>query len=191
VFSTEEALSPGNRAELDRRLVLQTGVATALAAGGALALGGATAAIGRAARGSGQPPAAGGLTPQPPASQTPSTSGPADSSSASAAGPTASGTVIGTTSQVPVGQARQFTDPASGQPAWMVHPSGSVFVAFSAVCTHAGCPVQYDSANVQFVCPCHGGVYDARTGQVLQGPPPGPLPSIPVHVVAGQLRVDG
>jgi thiosulfate dehydrogenase [quinone] large subunit len=99
--------------------------------------------------------------------------------------------VIGTPSQVPVGQARQFTDPASGQPAWIVHPAGSTFVAFSAVCTHAGCPVQYDSANVQFVCPCHGGVYDAQTGKVLQGPPPAPLPSIPVQVVAGQLRVDG
>lgn len=98
--------------------------------------------------------------------------------------------MIGTVAQVPVGQARQFTDPASGNPAWMVHPSGSTFVAFSAVCTHAGCPVQYDQSNVQFVCPCHGGVYDARTGKVLQGPPPAPLPAIPVHVVAGQLRVD-
>jgi Rieske Fe-S protein len=72
----------------------------------------------------------------------------------------------------------------------VVHPSAGTFVAFSAVCTHAGCPVQYDQANVQFVCPCHGGLYDARTGQVLQGPPPAPLQRIPVQVVAGQLRVD-
>jgi Rieske Fe-S protein len=50
--------------------------------------------------------------------------------------------------------------------------------------------VQYDQSNTQFICPCHGGVYDARTGQVLQGPPPSPLPQIPVHVVAGQIRVD-
>jgi thiosulfate dehydrogenase (quinone) large subunit len=191
VFPTEEALSPGNRAELDRRLVLQTGVAAALAAGGALAIGAATAAIGRAARGTGRRPTANGLIPPTTATPTPATRGPADSPSPSAAGPTAGGTVIGTTSQVPVGQAREFTDPASGQPAWMVHPTGSTFVAFSAVCTHAGCSVQYDSANVQFVCPCHGGVYDARTGQVLQGPPPSPLPSIPVRVTAGQLRVDG
>ncbi|HEU5271900.1 MAG TPA: Rieske (2Fe-2S) protein [Jatrophihabitans sp.] len=99
--------------------------------------------------------------------------------------------MIGSTGDVPVGQARQFTDPASGQPAWMVHPAGSTFVAFSAVCTHAGCSVQYDSANVQFICPCHGGVYDARTGKVLQGPPPAPLPAIGVSVVSGQLRVDG
>ena len=44
---------------------------------------------------------------------------------------------------------------------------------------------------MHFDCPCHGGVYDARTGQVLQGPPPSPLPQITVRVVAGQLRVDG
>lgn len=54
----------------------------------------------------------------------------------------------------------------------------------------AGAAVQYDPSNVQFVCPCHGGVYDARTGAVLQGPPPAALQAIPVHLVAGQLRVD-
>jgi thiosulfate dehydrogenase [quinone] large subunit len=91
---------------------------------------------------------------------------------------------------VPVGQARSFTDPASGQPAWVVQPTSGTFVAFSAVCTHAGCPVQYDQSTTQFVCPCHGGVYDARTGQVLQGPPPRPLPRIPVRIVAAEIRVD-
>jgi Rieske Fe-S protein len=44
---------------------------------------------------------------------------------------------------------------------------------------------------MQFVCPCHGGVYNARTGAVLQGPPPAPLQPIAVRVVSGQLRVDG
>jgi thiosulfate dehydrogenase [quinone] large subunit len=91
---------------------------------------------------------------------------------------------------VPVGQAGQFTDPASGQPAWLVHPAAGTFVAFSAVCTHAGCTVQFSSSSMAFVCPCHGGTYDARTGKVLGGPPPSPLPSIPVHVVNGELRVD-
>jgi len=77
----------------------------------------------------------------------------------------------------------------AGSPAWVVHPSGNTFVAFSAICTHAGCTVQYDPSNIQFICPCHSGVYDARTGQVLQGPPPAPLPSIPVHVADGKIHV--
>jgi Rieske Fe-S protein len=50
--------------------------------------------------------------------------------------------------------------------------------------------VQYDASRVQFVCPCHGGIYDARTGRVLGGPPPSPLPRIPVRVVDSQIRVD-
>ena len=96
---------------------------------------------------------------------------------------------MATAASVPAGQAHSFTNPADGNPAWVVHTTGNTFVAFTAVCTHAGCPVQYDPSTVEFVCPCHGGVYDARTGKVLQGPPPAPLPPIPVHVVNGQIRV--
>ncbi len=100
------------------------------------------------------------------------------------------GSAIGASAAVSLGQGRSFTDPATGDPAWVVHASRSRFVAFDAVCTHAGCTVNYDPSGVRFVCPCHGGVYDARTGQVLQGPPPAPLRRIPVQVVGGQLRVE-
>jgi len=55
------------------------------------------------------------------------------------------------------------------------------------VCTHAGCGVGYDPSNEQFICPCHGGTYDAKTGQVLAGPPPAPLPKIPVTVTNGKV----
>jgi thiosulfate dehydrogenase [quinone] large subunit len=89
-----------------------------------------------------------------------------------------------------VGQAGRFTDPATGTEAFVVHTTDNTFVAFSAVCTHAGCTVQYDEGAGQFVCPCHGGRYDARTGRVLAGPPPSPLSEIPVHVLDGVIRVD-
>jgi len=98
--------------------------------------------------------------------------------------------VVAAASSVPVGRAISFTAP-DGNPAWVVHPSGDTFVAFSAVCTHLGCPVQYEPSTIEFICPCHGGVYDARNGQVLQGPPPMPLPSIAVKVVNGQIRIHG
>jgi thiosulfate dehydrogenase (quinone) large subunit len=184
------AATPAARAGIDRRTAIRTGTAAALAAGGALALGGTTAAIGRAAHGTGRRKAALGPVET-------STSAPAHRPASrtgrpsAAGGGSTAGTVIGTTSQVPVHQARAFTDPATGDPAWMVHPAGETFVAFNATCTHAGCPVQYDSSSVQFVCPCHGGIYDARTGAVLQGPPQTPLRPITVQVVSGQLRVDG
>jgi thiosulfate dehydrogenase [quinone] large subunit len=97
---------------------------------------------------------------------------------------------VGAAASVPVGQGLSFTNAADGNPAWVVHSSKSTFVAFSAICTHSGCTVQYDPATSEFTCPCHGGVYDARTGQVLQGPPPAPLPPIPVHVDNGEIRVN-
>ncbi len=191
IFPVGEPLTPANRAEIDRRTILNTGAAAAVTAAGALALGAITAVLGRLAGGTRHHanfalPA--GPEPSSPTapSRSPRTS---RSTSPAGSGATPTGTAIGPASAVPVGQARSFTDPASGNPAWIVHPTAATFVAFSAVCTHAGCPVQYEQSNVQFVCPCHGGVYDARTGQVLQGPPPSPLPQIPVHVVAGQIRV--
>lgn len=71
---------------------------------------------------------------------------------------------------------------------------GQVFVgrfggdirALSALCTHRGCPVGWQSGESQFVCPCHGGRFDA-TGSVLQGPPKTPLPTIAHHVEGADL----
>lgn len=183
--------APRVRAGVDRRTAIRTGTAAALAAVGAFALGGITAALGRAAHGTGHRPAALGPETAAPATPPPTRRPPSRAGRTSSGGGSGAGTAIGSTAQVPVRQARPFTDPATGDPAWMVHPSGETFVAFNAACTHAGCPVQFDSSRMQFVCPCHGGIYDARTGTVLQGPPPAPLQSIAVRVVAGQLRVDG
>lgn len=49
--------------------------------------------------------------------------------------------------------------------------SGNGYRALSATCTHLGCGVTWDDAKKQFLCPCHGGVFD-RSGKVLAGPPP-------------------
>lgn len=185
VFPTTEKLRPGLRAELDRRTLLLRARTAGIVAVAAASTGGLTAAFGRLAGGThkqqlGIPPAA--------ARPTPSAHSPGRTSQ-SAAKP-APGTAIGATSAVPVGDAARFTDPATGDPAWVVHPSTDRFVAFSAICTHAGCTVGFDRGGMQFVCPCHGGTFDAKTGQVSGGPPPSPLPAIPVHLANGQIRVD-
>jgi menaquinol-cytochrome c reductase iron-sulfur subunit len=52
-----------------------------------------------------------------------------------------------------------------------------------STCTHLGCRTRYDDATRHFVCPCHGGVYDAE-GAVLEGPPPAPLRRL-------EARIDG
>jgi thiosulfate dehydrogenase [quinone] large subunit len=71
---------------------------------------------------------------------------------------------------VPVGQAASFHDPANGDPAIVIRPQARAFVAFDAVCPHAGCTVQYDSSAKLIVCPCHGSRFNASTGAVEQGP---------------------
>lgn len=189
VFPVVERLRPDLASDLDRRTVLLRARAAGLLAVAAAAGGGLTAAIGRwvggtthgTSSGSQQLGASG--SPHPQASPTASTA-------PSHKRQPAPGVALGSASQVPAGQAGRFTDPKTGSPAYVVHPSGNTFVAFSAVCTHAGCTVRFDPSSMQFVCPCHGGTYDARTGRVTGGPPPAPLQSIPVHVVNGQIRVD-
>ena len=47
-------------------------------------------------------------------------------------------------------------------------------IVFSPTCSHLGCSVRWDDERKQFLCPCHGGVYDIN-GKVIEGPPPRPL----------------
>jgi thiosulfate dehydrogenase [quinone] large subunit len=181
IFAPDERPTLRESAALDRRTVLASAAGIAGAGIATAALAGVTAATGRALHNdttAGAPAAPRGPV-APPAkspSPTPSTS-------------SAPGTAIAKVTAIPVGQAKSFTDPATQSPAWLVHTGQASFVAFSAICTHAGCAVSYDPSNTVFICPCHGGVYDARTGKVLQGPPPAPLQAIGVQVADGEVRV--
>ena len=53
--------------------------------------------------------------------------------------------------------------------------------AFSAVCTHLNCTVQYNSDSSLIWCACHNGKFDLN-GQVISGPPPRPLEAYGVNV---------
>lgn len=54
-------------------------------------------------------------------------------------------------------------------------------VAFSAACTHMGCPVQLKGERLQ--CPCHFSMFDpAKNGQVYQGLATSYLPQIPLRI---------
>ena len=53
--------------------------------------------------------------------------------------------------------------------------------AFSAVCTHLDCTVQYKPDTSQIWCACHNGLYDLA-GNVVSGPPPRPLERFAVNV---------
>ncbi|MEV7627180.1 TQO small subunit DoxD [Actinoplanes sp. NPDC089786] len=91
------------------------------------------------------------------------------------------GTAIVPAVGLAIGAALKFTAPG-GTPAYLLHPAEDTFLAFSAACSHQGCPVEHTGDG--FRCPCHGGTYD-QEGRVTGGPPPAPLARIPVQVIDG------
>lgn len=60
-------------------------------------------------------------------------------------------------------------------------PKGD-YQSFNRVCTHLQCLVNYDPNSQTIQCPCHGSVYDARTGNVVSGPAPRALPTIKLEI---------
>ena len=70
-------------------------------------------------------------------------------------------------------------------------------VAYSAICSHAGCPVtewvkaQEGDKDV-FKCPCHNSEFDPRqSAQVVFGPAPRRLAALPIATADGSLIVAG
>ena len=64
------------------------------------------------------------------------------------------------------------------------------WLVFSTECTHVGCGVTWSAEKRQFLCPCHGGVFNAD-GTVHTPPPTRPLPRLEARVNAktNQLEV--
>ena len=98
---------------------------------------------------------------------------------------------VGDLAGVPDGEPTKF-EVAFPQDVWTaaqenlavyVVKSGENTKVFSNVCSHMQCPVRWETTLQQFLCPCHGGLYDIN-GANVGGPPPKPLPQY-VH------RIDG
>lgn len=71
--------------------------------------------------------------------------------------------------------------PFGTRPAILVRTPEGDLRAFTAVCSHLECTVQYKGDTSQIWCACHNGVYDL-SGNVVSGPPPRPLESFAVAV---------
>jgi ubiquinol-cytochrome c reductase iron-sulfur subunit len=71
--------------------------------------------------------------------------------------------------------------PDAGQP-----PSATDFVAYSKICTHAGCPVGlYRSSEHVLICPCHQSEFDVLDGaRPINGPAARSLPALPFRLEA-------
>ena len=74
------------------------------------------------------------------------------------------------------------------RPALLVRTSAGDLRAFSAVCTHLNCTVQYRPDLSHIWCACHNGHFDLN-GKNIAGPPPRPLEPYVVNVRENQMVV--
>ncbi len=71
-----------------------------------------------------------------------------------------------------------------------VAKTGGELYAFDDVCTHAGCSLsEGELSGTTIICPCHRGVFDITSGEVLEGPPPDPIDTYPVEVSGGEVFI--
>lgn len=86
------------------------------------------------------------------------------------------------TSDVPVGGGVVV----EGADVVVTQPAEGTFKCFSAVCTHQGCLVTGVEGG-EISCRCHGSVFSAEDGSVLDGPAEEPLEEFPVTVDGGEV----
>ena len=80
------------------------------------------------------------------------------------------------------GNSLNFHYPNESDTAILVRTKEGEYYAYGQKCTHLTCPVYYSKDHERLECPCHEGGFDARTGNVLYGPPPRPLDKVEVEV---------
>jgi Rieske Fe-S protein len=125
---------------------------TILTAGGLVLAGGALAACGGA-----------DSTATEAATGAPATGAPAAPATEAPATPVAG--ALASVSEIPVGGGVIVPEP----PIVITQPVAGTFKAFTAICPHQGCLVSEVAEN-EIVCPCHGSLFSAEDGAVVQGP---------------------
>ncbi len=97
-------------------------------------------------------------------------------------------TTVGNSSQLPVNQAINFHFPDDNSPCAMIRMGHAVpggvgpdkdIVAYSILCNHMGCPLNYDRPTRTFKCACHFSMFDSeKAGQMVTGQATEDLPRI-------------
>ena len=95
---------------------------------------------------------------------------------------------VGKAGGMPVNQAVNFSYPDASSPCVALRMGSAVpggvgpnkdIVAFSQLCTHMGCPVQYEGATKTFKCGCHFSIFDPENGgQMVCGQATEDLPKV-------------
>ncbi len=88
--------------------------------------------------------------------------------------------------ELPLNQPQQVVIRDVRRDAWTVEPNqvvGRVWLirrdkdnveAFSTICPHLGCSINFEETSRQFVCPCHGGTFEenGKLKEMKGNPPP-------------------
>lgn len=103
-----------------------------------------------------------------------------------------------TESELPIGQMRSvnyelvlqdgYTVAKRRYSVYLMRQANGDVVALDPTCPHLGCRVAYKATKQRFICPCHGGVFDAQ-GKLLSGPPPRGLTKLPARVAEGKVWI--
>lgn len=81
----------------------------------------------------------------------------------------------------------RLNEPAAGG----IGPNNEI-VAYSTLCTHKGCPVNYKPERKLFICPCHWSTFDPlKSGTLVIGQASEALPQINLRVLAGVVQAQG
>jgi ubiquinol-cytochrome c reductase iron-sulfur subunit len=79
-------------------------------------------------------------------------------------------------------------------PDGLVKDAPQGYIAYSKMCTHAGCPVAlYRSIDHRLICPCHQSAFEVTdNARVVSGPADHALPRLPIEIGPdGYLRATG
>ena len=158
-----------------------------LAGVGLVGLAGAITACSSSASSSSSAAAAGGgaATAAAPTTAAPTTAGTGAASGGGSGSGSSASSALTTTSKIPVGGGMIFT----AAKVVVTQPTSGDFKAFSAVCTHMGCIVNQISGG-DIICPCHGSHYSVKTGDVVSGPAPRPLPAEKIKVTGDNIFLE-
>jgi Rieske Fe-S protein len=102
------------------------------------------------------------------------------------AGPNVKAVAVAKVGELKENEWRVFDFPDQYAQGILINLPGKGLVAYSDVCTHLSCAVIY-TGDGKLHCPCHDGLFDATTGNVLAGPPIRPLPLIQLAISNGTI----
>jgi Rieske Fe-S protein len=124
-------------------------------------------------------PEASGPATDPDPEDTPDLSGPTEEATAGAGAAAADPAALASLDDIPIGTAKAVKS-ADGKQLIISHPGAGKVAAFSAICTHAGCPVKPVGDSLD--CPCHGSKFNYATGEPTEGPAKTALPAFAIHM---------